>query len=121
MGNGGGRYAWGSVLQGAVDKPNDISLFRSHAYHVGYTHNWSGTLRSNLAYAVMNFEDNQNAIAGVSNKKLAQTHVNLISTVAKNTELGVEYAYGKRTSMLPDVGTGNGVEKRLNVALTTMF
>jgi DcaP outer membrane protein len=123
MGNGGGRYAWGSVLQGAVDKTSDISLFRSHAYHVGYTHNWSGTLRSNLAYAVMDFEDNQNAIAGMSNKRLAQTHINLISNVAKDTELGVEYAYGKRTSMLPvdSSGAKNGAEKRLNVALTTMF
>lgn len=119
-GNGGGRYAWGSLLQGAVLTPSGISLFKSHGYHVGYTHNWSGTQRSNFAYSVMSFADNQNAIADVSNKKLSQMHVNLISNVAKNTELGVEYAYGKRTLMNP-TAANYGLEKRLNVALTTTF
>jgi len=97
-----------------------ISLFKSHGSHVGYTHNWSGTQRSNLAYSVVNFANNPNAIANESNKKISQMHLNLISNVAKNTELGVEYAYGKRTLMNP-TGDNYGVEKRLNVALTTMF
>jgi hypothetical protein len=119
-GNGGGRYAWGSLFQGAVLTNSGISLFKSHGSHVGYTHNWSGTQRSNLAYSVVNFANNPNAIANESNKKISQMHLNLISNVAKNTELGVEYAYGKRTLMNP-TGDNYGVEKRLNVALTTMF
>jgi len=68
----------------------------------------------------VNFTNNPNAIADESNKKLSQMHVNLISNVAKNTELGVEYAYGKRTLMNP-TAANYGIEKRLNVALTTMF
>jgi hypothetical protein len=63
---------------------------------------------------------NTNAIADASNKKISQVHVNLISNVAKNTELGVEYAYGKRILMNP-TGNSYGIEKRINVALTTMF
>lgn len=128
VGNGGGRYAWGSLIQGAVDPGSGINLYRSHAYHVGYTHNWSGTLRSNIAYATMNFENNSNAIANVTNKSLSQLHINLIANVAKNTELGVEYAHGKRTLMSPVIsnsdnplGSTYGQEKRLNIALTTMF
>lgn len=119
-GNGGGRYAWGSLFQGAVLTNSGIRLFESHGSHVGYTHNWSGTQRSNLAYSVVNFANNPNAIGNESNKKLSQMHVNLISNVAKNTELGVEYAYGKRTLMNP-TAANYGVEKRLNVALTTTF
>lgn len=119
-GNGGGRYAWGSLLQGAVLTTSGISLFKSNGFHVGYTHNWSGTQRSNFAYSVVNFSNHRNAIANQSNKKLAQMHVNLISGVAKNTELGVEYTYGKRTLMNP-TAANYGVEKRFNLALTTMF
>jgi DcaP outer membrane protein len=119
-GKGGGRYAWGSLFQGAVLTNDGISLFKSNGSHVGYTHNLSGTQRSNFAYSVVNFANNTNAVADVSNKKISQMHVNLISNVAKNTELGVEYAYGKRMLMNP-TGNSYGIEKRINVALTTMF
>ncbi len=126
-GNGGGRYAWGSLLQSAVDTNHGISLFKSHGYHAGYTHNWSGTLRSNLAYSEVNFSNNADAIANNSNRKLSQVHLNLISNIEKNTELGVEYSYGKRTLMNPLIspdnlnGNRSGIESRINVALTTTF
>lgn len=127
-GNGGGRYAWGSLLQSAVDTNQGISLFKTHGHHAGYTHNWSGTLRSNLAYSKIDFSDNAHAVANISNKKLSQIHANLISNIAKNTELGVEYAYGKRMLMNPTMdflqnplGNNMGIEKRLNVALTSTF
>ncbi len=119
-GKGGGRYAWGSLLQGAVLTTSGISLFKSDGFHIGYTHNWSGTQRSNFAYSAVNFSDNPNATVNESNKKLSQMHLNLISSVAKNTELGIEYAYGKRTLMNP-TAANYGLEKRLNLALTTMF
>lgn len=127
-GDGGGRYLWGSLLQGAIDTGTEISKFKSTAYDLGYTHNWTSTLRSNLAYSQVSFKDNPNAIANLHNKKLTQAHVNLIATVATNTEVGIELADGKRTVMNPVVnatdnplGKNSGREQRINLMLTTTF
>lgn len=127
-GDGGGRYLWGSLLQGAVDTGSEISKFKSTAFHVGYTHNWTPKLRSNVAYSQINFKENPNALANFHNKELTQAHVNLIATVAKNTEFGVELADGHRTVMNPAIdatvnpdGTNKGREQRINLTLVTTF
>jgi hypothetical protein len=127
-GDGGGRYLWGSLLEGAVDNGSTISKFKSTAYHVGYTHNWTSALRTNVAWSAIQFKDNPNAIPNLQNKRLTQLHLNLIAAVAKNTEAGIEYADGRRKVMNPAVdatdnplGKDTGREQRINVMVQTSF
>ncbi|MEP6501703.1 MAG: DcaP family trimeric outer membrane transporter [Betaproteobacteria bacterium] len=127
-GDGGGRYLWGSLLEGAVDTGTNISKFKSRAAHVGYTQSWTSNLRSNFVYSTIRFSDNPNAVANFHNKQLDQFHVNLFSGVAKNTEIGVEYADGRRKLMNPAVdatdnpeGRSTGHERRINLMLQANF
>jgi hypothetical protein len=127
-GDGAGRYMWGSLLQGAVDTGTDVSLFKSKAYHVGYTHNWTSKIRSNVDFSQVSFDNNPNAITNLHNKDLTQFHVNVIAGVAKNTEVGLEFANGRRTLMNPSVdpvanplGKSLGIEQRINMMLVTTF
>lgn len=126
--DGGGRYQWGSLLQGAVDTASGISKFKSTSYHLGYTHSWSPTMRSNLAYSAISFSDNPNAVANFHNKQLTQLHVNLFAAVAKNTEFGIEYADGRRKLMNAAVdatanpnGANEGRESRINLMVMSTF
>jgi hypothetical protein len=128
QGDGGGRYQWGSLLEGAIDTGTEISKFKSTAYHVGYTHIWSPNVRSNIGYATVRFDDNPNAIANLHNKSVSQAILNTFVGIAKGTELGIEYSAGRRKLMTPAIdpaanplGRDTGVESRINVMLTAAF
>jgi hypothetical protein len=127
-GDGGGRYMWGSLLEGAVDTGTTISKFKSNACHAAYTHQWTPTLRSNIGYSAVTFQSNANAVANFHNKRVTQAFINVFAGVAPNTELGVELVDGRRTVMAPAVdatanplGNTTGREQRLNVVVRTSF
>lgn len=107
-GNGIGRYTLNSLGQGANDNGNSIDLWKAVGGHVGFTHAWSPTVRSKLIYAYTRFSGNA-ALEGLTdaNRKINEALINTFWTVAKNTEVGVEYAYGQRTTFANDRGAQN--------------
>ena len=107
-GNGIGRYMLNSLGQGAYDNGNSIDLWRAVGGHVGYTHIWSPTVRSNLIYAYTRFSGTGTMEAQTDvNHKINEALINTFWTVAKNTEVGFEYAHGQRTTFAGDKGTQN--------------
>ena len=117
-GNGIGRYMLNSLGQGAYDNGNSIDMWRAVGGHVGYTHAWSAKVRSNLIYAHTRFSGTgaMEAQADV-NRKINEALINTFWTVAKNTEVGFEYAYGQRTTFAGDRGTQNRFNATLHYNL----
>lgn len=124
-GNGIGRYTFNSAYQRAYDDGQEIHLWKAIGGHVGYTHVWSPTLRSNLILAHTKFsgdstlealkDDATNGLA--VNKKIDEALINTFWTVAKNTEVGLEYAYGKRTTFAGETGTQNRINATVHYNL----
>ncbi|WP_081714121.1 DcaP family trimeric outer membrane transporter [Cystobacter fuscus] len=117
-GDGIGRYMFNSLLQGAFDTGDQIELWRSYAYHIGLTHAWSPAVRSNVIWTQTFFAENdrletaQRAFSEgsgttdfIPNKRIDQLFVNTFWKITKNTEVGLEYTYGKRTTFGPEKGT----------------
>ncbi|MEI7613310.1 MAG: DcaP family trimeric outer membrane transporter [Betaproteobacteria bacterium] len=107
-GNGIGRYMLNSLGQGAYDNGSSLDMWHALGWHVGYTHAWAPTVRSNLIYAYTRFSGTNAMEAQTDvNHKINEAMINTFWTVAKNTDLGLEYAYGQRTNFAGDHGTQN--------------
>ncbi|MBI3524606.1 MAG: porin [Betaproteobacteria bacterium] len=125
-GNGIGRYMLNSLIQGAADVGSEIRLWRATGWHLGYTHVWAPAVRSNFIVSQTHFASDAKLDAFgrglgsadlVPNKKIDQVFLNTFWGIAKNTELGLEYAYGKRTTFGPEVGT----QERVNATVHYNF
>jgi hypothetical protein len=125
-GEGIGRYLFNAFGAFGVDDGESMKLWRSAGYHVGYTHVWLPTIRSNVVWS-QTFNDKNgitptdarftdglitNSLA-VSNERIDQAFVNTFWRFAKNAEVGVEYAYGRRLTF--DGQTGN--QDRVNCSV----
>jgi hypothetical protein len=105
-GDGIGRHMFTTLFQGAAFVGDEIELWKALAYHVGLTHNWSPSVRSNLIWSQTFFdEDDELAAAsaagafgtGAANKRIDVAFVNTFFSPVKGVDLGVEYSYGRRT------------------------
>ncbi len=126
-GNGIGRYMFNSVLQGATEIGTDLRLWKATGWHLGYTQPWTPSLRSNFIVSRTTFNADPAADAFqravwlrvvdefIPNRRVDQAFVNLFWGVAKNTELGIEYGYGRRATF----GLEAGTQRRLNA--TAMY
>ncbi|WP_242333699.1 MULTISPECIES: DcaP family trimeric outer membrane transporter [Anaeromyxobacter] len=127
-GDGIGRYMFTTLFQGAAFVGNDIEMWSAVAYHVGLTHNWSPTFRSNLIWT-QTFFDKDDALAAelgdpLSNKRIDAGYVNSFYSPVKNVELGLEYAYGRRTvfaAALADPSNDVGTQHRVNALARYTF
>lgn len=117
-GDGIGRYMFNSILQGAIDTGTTIRTWRASGWNLGYTHVWNPAVRSNLVLSQTRFGSDaaantaQRALGNVDlfpNKAIDQVSVNTFWGVAKNTEIGLEYSYGKRLTFNNEVGTQNRI------------
>ncbi|SDG58853.1 DcaP family trimeric outer membrane transporter [Propionivibrio dicarboxylicus] len=109
-GNGIGRYMLNSLVQSAYENGTGIDLWKTVGGHVGLTHAWAPTIRSNLIYAYTRFSGNAALESQTDvNQKINEAMINTFWTVAKNTEVGIEYAYGQRTTFANDKGTQNRI------------
>ncbi|HYO52866.1 DcaP family trimeric outer membrane transporter [Archangium sp.] len=122
-GDGIGRYMFNALLQGAFDTGEQLELWRSYAYHIGFTHAWNPQLRSNVIWTQTFFGENETLEAAqrtfsvnvakstdfVPNRRIDQLYVNTFWKFTKNTEIGLEYAYGKRSTFGPETGTQHRV------------
>jgi hypothetical protein len=91
-GRGLGEY--GAALQGARLTPGggDLQLYRNLGWQVGYTHQWTDRVRSNLVLSGVDFSANAAAFA----KDISRSNncfVNTFVKLRRNIELGVEYGY----------------------------
>jgi len=76
---------------------NSIKLTSVNGVTAGFQHQWTPKLRSNISYGHTRLGDQyRDAAAKPANRTLDVGFVNLIWTIAKNTELGVEFAHGQR-------------------------
>lgn len=126
-GDGVGRYLFNAIGAWAHDDGDEMRLWRSAGYHVGYTHVWLTNLRSNVIWSQTFIDENgitpTDSIldAGglvtnsdsVSNERVDQGFVNTFWRFAKNAEVGVEYAYGRRETF--DGQTGK--QDRINCSV----
>lgn len=124
-GEGIGRYMFNSLMQGATETGSDLRLWKAMGWHLGYTYPWTSKLRSNLIFSQTLFgEDStanayqRNAWLGkadefIPNERVNQAFANLFWNVAKNVEIGLEYAYGRRLTF----GGEEGTQHRINAML----
>jgi hypothetical protein len=129
-GEGIGRYLFNALGAFGGYAGEELTLWKAAGYHVGYTHVWMPKVRSNVVWsqtfmdrngidatvadwdladgvqttgdAIVNSDD-------VSNKRVDQAFVNTFYRFAKNAEVGVEYAYGLRTTFDANEGQENRV------------
>jgi len=125
-GEGIGRYMLNSIVQGAIDTGSSIRLWKAAGWHLGYTHTWNAKLRSNLIGSQTFFQKDdtantaQRALGSADlypNRRLDQVYLNTFWAFEKNAELGVEYAWGKRTTFNDEVGT----QQRVNATVRYSF
>jgi len=108
-GNGVARYVPGHNYSGeflsAVD--NQIKVATPQSFTAGWAQAWSDSIRTNLSYGETRIDrdyfDAQNASAVAAaaawdgNEKIKSAFGNVFWGIAQNTEIGFEYAKGKRT------------------------
>lgn len=96
FGNVIGRYAGvGFFTDGILDASGQIDLPTQWATIASYRHFWSDQLRSTVALSGLH-SSNPSGTFGSVNKSAQSAHVNLIWSPVANTNLGVEYIYGRR-------------------------
>jgi hypothetical protein len=110
----GNEYATGDTHGWVtVDAAGKIQTWTTYAYHLGFTHVWNGTLRSNLVWSQTFIQDPKidGAVAtALTQKEMSQAFVNTFFTLTKTVELGVEYEWGVWKSFAPEVkGTQNRI------------
>ena len=122
-GEGLGRYASNALLQGGFDTGEEIELWKSIGYHVGFTHNWTPSLRSNVIWSQIFFEENDAILdlPGVPytlfNERVDQGFVNTFWGFTKNCEVGLEYAYGQRRTFDDQLGTQHRINATFHYIL----
>jgi hypothetical protein len=121
-GEGIGRYLFNALGAFGGYAGDELTLWKAAGYHVGYTHVWMPKVRSNVVWS-QTFMDRNGIDAtdatftdglitnsdDVSNKRVDQAFVNTFYRFAKNAEVGVEYAYGLRTTFDENEGQENRV------------
>ncbi len=95
-GNALGRYLGNNFFNVAsVDDQGKIHLISSIGGHIAYRHWWNEAIRSSIAFAHVQAENND--VMPVSSYKLGQSYsANLIWIPLENAQLGVEYYYQRR-------------------------
>lgn len=123
-GKGIGRYMLNSLPQSAASIGDEIHLWKAVGGHVGYTHVWNQNTRSNLIAAYTKFSGNSTLEAlatnnfGIEpNKNIKEVSVNTFWKPTKNTELGLEYAWGQRETFEDEKGTQSRVNATFRASL----
>lgn len=125
-GKGIGRYMLNSLVQEAYDDGSEIHLWKAVGGHVGYTHAWNEKTRSNLiaAYTKLSGDSTLESLTASDNifgidpnEKIREVSVNTFWKPTKNTELGLEYAWGQRETFAGDKGTQSRVNATFRASL----
>lgn len=96
-GKGISAYVGAANYNKEVVSASNIVLTQVNAATLGWQHVWAKSVRSNLSYGQTRLGDEyQNAVGTPANKKIDSAFANAVWTVAPNTEIGAELAYGQR-------------------------
>jgi len=124
-GRGLGDYGVG--IQAARYDSQNLLLFRNQGWQAGYTHTWTGRVRSNLVASGVSFNDNA-AVMPESIKNSMNYFVNTFVKLSPSMELGMEYGYEDlRTFGAAAVAQRNGSHSdrnssnKVQVSLTAKF
>ena len=91
---GSGLGDYGAGIQGARIDPagRQLLLYRNLGWQAGYTHAWTGRVRSNLVLGGVAFNDDA-AAAPASIRTAASAFLNTFVKLNRTIELGVEYGF----------------------------
>jgi hypothetical protein len=127
-GDGIGRYMFQSVFQGAGFVNGNIETWRTLAYHAGLTFALSPKARVNAIWTQTFFEEDDALATAVgdpfANERVDVAFLNLFVSPLKNTELGFEYVYGRRTifdAVVTTPGNDTGTQHRVNALARYTF
>jgi hypothetical protein len=122
-----GRYMYNQNSTSFVqfDSSGDLKATTMYGAHLGYTHVWNKTVRSNLVVAYSwNVDPKIDGVDATNSvqKDFTQAFVNSFWTFSKNAELGVEYAWGQWKSFTGgNTEELKGTENRVNATLHYNF
>jgi hypothetical protein len=95
---------------------NHIVLEKAIGLTLGYQHKFSDTLRSNIVWGALKSSGGEyhdwaaDPAVGLDrgqygiNRKLSQFHINAIWNPVKTVDLGIEYIWGKRETLIGEKG-----------------
>lgn len=86
-----------------------IRLYRSDAYLLGWNRNWSDTVRTNLSWGttlIRNNWDSDFSDGFIDSRKMTEGFANILIRIARNTEWGLEYSFGRRETYAWTSGAG---------------
>jgi hypothetical protein len=124
-GRGIGRYMFNSIMQGATDVGTDLRLWDAMGWHIGYTLPWSSSLRSNFIASQTYFGADKIsntflrskwlgvADEFVPNKRIDQASANILWSITKKVETGIEYSWGRRITFSDE----KGIQHRINTMI----
>lgn len=131
-GKGLGRYlpttSWHIASYSAA--ANAIHLYRSHSYVLGWNRNWTDRVRSNLAFGstrIGNNRDSDFSDGFIDSRRMTEGFANVIMRIARNTEWGLEYSWGRRETYPWLSGAGatglayTGLRRRYQTSLRYTF
>ena len=125
--SGRGLGDYGVGIQAARYDSQDLLLFRNQGWQAGYTHNWTGRVRSNLVASGVTFNDNA-AVQPVTIKNAMNYFANTFVKLSPSVELGMEYGYedlrtfGANAVTQRDGGQSDrNHSNKLQVSLTAKF
>jgi len=106
-GNGIGRYF--NYIEGAAYNraANSIELEKAAGLVLGYQHKVSDQLRLNLVYGTQKTFNNGYTELGIGdavNRRVSQFHIGGFYSPIKVVDIGLEYIYGKRETVLGNEG-----------------
>jgi len=107
-GNAIGRYAVGLFPDGAIANGN-LDLSDAWIAMAAYTHWWNADLRSSVVFSGLRASFGE-GVSGGQTKSAQSSHLNLIWSPLKNTNVGLEYIYGHRTLVDNQVGVLNRIQ-----------
>jgi len=98
MGKAVGQYGFGTQAAYFDEANKDIVGLQNFGWMVGYTHNWTDKVRSNIVISGITFKSDDK-VAGTdgTNGDLMKTglsgHVNTFVALTKTVQFGAEYVY----------------------------
>ena len=128
--------AYGTGFQQAYfnDAEQDIVGLESMGWLLGYTHNWTDAVRSNIVLSGVEFKDDSaitatNSTDGTALKTGLYAAVNTFVMLTKNLQFGVEYVYEKAEAFgdapvwtdIDGQGTNDQSNSKIHLALKANF
>lgn len=108
-GNVLGRYTVGFFTDAILQANGSIDLPNQWAAQASYRHFWTDALRSSLVLSGLGASYGS-GVGPTLNKKAQSAHLNLIWTPINNTDVGIEYIYGRREIVDGQTGVLNRVQ-----------